>query len=531
MLRLLIADDEADKLDALRDNFDWEKYDIKLCGEARDGMEAYEQLVSNRPDICIMDIRMPIISGLEAMRRAKAQGCVTKFIVLSGYDEFGYAREALALSSVEYLLKPCKAEEIMGAVIKSIGMINAENRQRSVQTSYENLVRQNLKQQLLRSLMLGSENDSAAVAEQISVCNLEALRGNFAVCIFEPEANAMSKSAPIEELVAMIKSSFAEAFSTESVILRERVAAVVGMDNICDRFAAFDRALQNIVDLVRENLRCGCTVGVSDIVGDSLHLHEAFLEAEGTVKASQFLSRNPITFFAEMDSSVKFKYPDRIERRICSAIGSGEREIEEIVGEFFSSCEMKTTNVKNYIQETAITLIYNICKTCSEHGSADLGDLRSQATKELLACDCLCSVKAVTAKFILSISEALYSSKGMSSLAKKALYYINYHYGEHISLKSVSDEIHVTPTYMSSLFKQQTGLNFVDYLNQYRIEKSKECLRQGDRKIYEIAHSVGFQDEKYFSLMFKRYTGFSPAQYRESFLWTEEAVPLQAQAK
>jgi two-component system response regulator YesN len=522
MYRLLTADDELDKLEALRNNYDWEKYDIELCGEARNGMDTYEQIVKKKPDICIIDIKMPVISGLEAMRRAKKEGIRTKYIVLSGYDEFEYAKEALSLSTVEYLLKPCRPDDIIQAVLKSISIIEEEGRQNKILTDYQRLLEgnaENSKQQFLASLICGEKFDE--MEEKIDYYNLGVLRGDTAVCIIAvyddggEQAKAMDNLLTI--LIEVVKQQISEIFACEIFVYNAQIVVLASMDKIAEKFDKFYNMLETAIKDIVLKYGLFCTAGVSDLKSGVLKLHEAYIEAQKTVNASMFLFNPHITFFAEMDDTARLKYPDKYEENILSDINCDERELSRAVDMFILNCRFKSTDAKKQIQEIVINLIYDVYKSCAERDAKTdgLSGKKSGAVKAVLECDNIESIKQILFEFLKSISKSLSETKCISPLIKKAVAYLHENYAKRITLEQVAEEIHVTPSYLSMLFKHQTGLNLIDYLNRYRIEKSKDLIRKGDLKIYEIAYKVGFRDEKYFHMMFKRYTGLTSTQLRD----------------
>jgi two-component system response regulator YesN len=525
MYKLMIADDEIDKLEALRDNYNWANHDVTICCEATDGMEAYELLVKERPDICIIDVKMPIISGIEAMKRAKKEGVTTKFIILSGFDDFSYAQEALSLSTVEYLLKPCKVADIMQAVLKCVNLVDEERRQANLLKKYHLLSEgnlQNLKQQFLINLITGKIKSDIDCNEEIKQFDLGMLAGNYAICImdFDKDNSLQNKNNDLffASIIDHAKDKLSQVNENETFVYNNLIVSIVSMKNITESFDAFSEALESFVDLVKLQFDLNCAIGVSDLKISIIAFREAFLEAELTANAAVFSFGQNVTFFAEMNNS-NFKYPIKFEKKIINSMGTDENQIMQSVDEFFSSYKLKSIYSKRNIQNMAVTLIYDILKVMVER-QLDLDNISEKANRtaqEILSCSNVDSIKDLVIKFMISITQQS-TKKNMSTAAKRAVSFISENYSKKICLESVADEIHVSPSYLSMLFKQQTGLNLIEYLNRFRIEKSKDYLNDLNLKIYEVAYKVGFQDEKYYYLLFKRYTGLTATQYRESII-------------
>lgn len=253
MYTLFIADDEQEQVEGIKKIIDWKSHNISICGEANTGTAAFEDIKSLKPDIVLLDIRMPHMNGLEMLEKLKPLNYHTKFIILSGYDDFTYAQKALRYKAVDYLLKPSRPSDILEAALKAIDAIETER----------------------RSYFISDKK-----ADQESVC-------------------------PVD--------------------------------------------------------------------------------------------------------------------------------------------------IKN-----------------------------------------------------------------VSPVIRKAIEFINLNYSKDITLQTVADEVYITSGYLSLIFKQETGVNFIDYLNKYRIQMAKELLRNVKFKNYEVASQVGYKDEKYFSQMFKKFTSKTPSEYRSS---------------
>lgn len=520
MYRLLTADDEPDKLEALRNNCDWARYNVQLCGEAGDGMDAYDQIVKKRPDICIIDIKMPGISGLEAMRRAKSAGINTKYIVLSGYDEFDYAKEALSLSTVEYLLKPCRPDDILQAVLKSIALIEEERRQSRLLSDYRDLLEvreENRRQQLLAALLSGKQVGS--LGKKLKAHRLDWLSGPAAVLLFAAplDGTGTPRDSLLQDAAALVRKELSAACRAEVLIFSSQIVAVAGPGHPSDDLEALHRAAGRALGRIAGELGTGCAAGVSDLKKNGSLLREAYAEAREAAETSLFLSGGGIALFAELDRSAPAKYPDRTEREILSRLDGEPERLPEAVGRFLADCAPRSPDAKRRVQEAAITLICNVYKAGAERGirTDDFSKRKSEAASRILECGSIGRVDAVLTDFLTYLARSLPSSSAASASAKKVLSYINRNYFRHITLETVAEEVHVTPSYLSMLFKQQTGLHLIEYLNRCRIEKSKELIRAGDLKIYEIAYRVGYQDEKYFHMMFKRYTGMTTTQFRD----------------
>lgn len=518
MFQLLTADDEPDKLEALRSQCDWPSYQVEICGEAQTGIEAYEQIVAKKPDICIMDIKMPLLSGLDVIRRAQTMGVRTKYVILSGYDEFDYAKEAISLSVVDYLLKPCRPEDIARSVQKCIRLLEDEKKQSKLQEDYDHLLQDSAgsnRERLLSALMLGVPVESLGLREEM--CRLQALGSTVAVCVFDPTQAAdesRGRNDPAK-LRRQVEAAFA-AWPSAVLAVEDKIAAVTGMDRVADDFGAFYGALKDAVDRCCNLCGVSCAVGVSDCRQDVSLLNGAYLEARQAAETSKFLFERSILFFAELNRESSLSVPENPEIYFLRNLEDSEKTAE-LIDRFLKACTACSADVQEKTKESAVTLVCSLYKLCRERGFSfnGLSKRKSADIRQILESDSLEKIRSVLTDFIQAIGKNMASSNSVSSLVRRTIAYIQSDYRRHITLESAAEVIHVTPSYLSMLFRQQTGSTFVEYVNRFRVRKACDLLRAGSLKSYEVAFDVGFQDEKYFHNIFKRYTGMTTKQFRD----------------
>jgi two-component system response regulator YesN len=516
MYRLLTADDEPDKLEALRNLYDWAGCRVEICGEAGDGVDAYEQIVAKKPDICIMDIRMPLLSGLEVIERARKAGSVTKYIILSGYDEFDYAKEAIGLSVVDYLLKPCRCENIVQSVQKCIRLIEQEKKQRKLQEDYRHLLKNSLgneRERLLCDLILGNpvENLESRKRE----CCLSALGNTVAVCVFDASGGNSAQDR-LPELRGETETALTAVRSAVVLNFRDQVVAVVGMDGITDGFEAFRGGLKNAADRCYRLCGISCAAGVSECKQGFEFLHSAYLEAKQAVETLKFLFGRNILFFAELNGPGAPPLPENPEQPFLRNLADAAAT-EKLADRFLAACNTCSMDVKERTKESVVTLICNLYQSCREEGLSfrDMAEQKRDAVQQVMASGSIGKIRSALVGFLSDIAKNMEESNSTSALVRRTVAYIQQNYQNRITLESAAEEIHVTPSYLCMLFKQQTGLNFIEYVNRFRVRQAERLLQGSSLKSYEIAFEVGFQDEKYFHNLFKRYTGVTTRQFRD----------------
>lgn len=526
MFTFLTADDEPDKLEALRDMFDWKHFNMELIGEAQNGPDAYDLVMKMHPDACIIDIRMPGLSGLDVIKKAVENGSHTKFIVLTGYDDFNYARRALHLQIVEYLLKPCRCEEIMQAMLKAVNQTEEENTRKKMLDDYRQLSNNNakaLKEHFLVHLAAGNVPMSESIEKSVSAYHLETLFACYAVCVISL-ADGAGGSEPLfpQDLLQMIESLFAAVGESEVFVYKEQIVVAVSLGNITEQFHQFQNALFAALKEISGRFGLQSVIGVSDLKEGPKQLHEAYVEAMKASNLAAFDGMQGIRYFAELNPVTEVVYSSQKEKDVINAVIENGDNVQTAIDHFFDNYSLTSPESRKIIQQMASTLACSIFKVCLEHNLIFnlFSKLLSDTIEEIAKSKTLQAIKTAVQRFALEASRSFNGSKQFSAVAATAIEYIHKHYTSKISLEQAAEMLHISPTYLSMLFKQQTGVNFIDYLNRYRIQRSKEFLKDIDRKVYEVANMVGIQDEKYFHALFKRYTGLTATQYRDSLFYS-----------
>lgn len=368
MIKLLIADDEKEASNVIRHMIPWAQYDIALCTEASNGKEAIEIIHREHPDIALLDIRMPLIDGLGIIRHIHEQKLKIQTIILSGYDEFVYAQTAIKYGVSDYLLKPCRMEDLLNSILKCKDSV-LKNRQLSQPD-------QAVRTPVFSDLKV--HPDSTDTLESSTLVFLDAQKKKLL------EAVRTGETGTTKQLLQKLFLTFTEKSFTESGIINYLLALILDIARLCTE----------------------CSIPLSP----------------------------------EMYLLMDFK---------------------QLAG--FSSLK------------------------------------------------CL---EISLSKTILNISDKISEKSGKSIPVYAAIRYIKEHYSENLDLNLLSEQVHVTPAYLSLLFKMQTGINFLEFLTNYRIEKACELLKNTTLKTYEIAYRTGFKDEKYFSTVFKKQMGMPPSKYR-----------------
>jgi two-component system, response regulator YesN len=536
MIKVIIADDEENVCQLIRGLIDWKSLDMEIVGVAHNGVEALDMVKALPPDLMITDIRMPGYDGLEMIRRAKNIKQDLDFIIISGYRHFEYAQNAIKYGVSDYLLKPIKKDDFLVALNK----MRDRYMQRNEQLSKEERLKIRLKsdvdrlranlftERLLKKGMTTSDLTLETINENY---HFSFQPGLFQVCAvkidcgYEDQYNNTIKI--LEDKVIQILNSLLkeqcfdmEIYSDDSITYCILNYSAVDKKNIRKQMkSVFDELMVQKVAFEQHEF----TIGAGTVVEDVNELKETFRAARyaigqrlllGTGKfienvTMQAQSQRESVLLAELNRTMGSALEVLDRDAVLKCISGLKEQIsaENLSGmEIFSLarhvCEMYLTHLRNnQIQIQYGEEFYEkFCIHANRCSSIDqLFEYLSFMVGESLG---------------VIIEDKKQADTKPIRLAKQ---YIQQNYMRPISLDDVSSLVGFNATYFSTLFKKESGSNFVDYLSEIRMNKAKELLRETNLSIAVICEQVGYNDLKNFTKSFKKNIGLKPNEYRKLY--------------
>ncbi|MDD7795805.1 response regulator [Clostridium sp. 'White wine YQ'] len=526
MYKLFLADDEIDLIDGIKSLISWEDYDIEVVGEADNGLDALDSIISLKPDIIIMDIKMPKMTGLEVLEELTKIKIKSKCIILSGYDDFSFAKKAIELSASNYLLKPCKPSEILDVVLNVKKTLDFER-------SKEALLNENiltLKEKLFTELILGNHNySSESLLSKLNLYNIQNDFNYILVPVISLDYSSMIydiyNEIDINSIKISIKnliySSLSSLFTIESLDYKEYIVLILFISDNCYSYEKIKQSLLSLKDSIKANLGFTISIGIGDPVTDLKEIDKCYKESYLAINSKFYLGDDILISIHDVkDSESKQSfYPVEEELAIINALRTGDNLIiDKYIESFYYSLSKGGFPLKNYLQGSTLSLLGSIYKFCIENDiNIDFASTKDFSPfHRILKCQTINEIKDQVKLIIDKIFNEFNKNHKNNSLVSAAMNYIINNYNKDISLETTAKVIYITPTYLSQLFKLETGVNFLEFLHSYRIEKSKELLKNRTLKNYQVAKLVGYSNEKHFSKTFKKYTGLTPKQFRES---------------
>ncbi|HPX13529.1 MAG TPA: response regulator [Treponemataceae bacterium] len=522
MYSVFLVDDEVVVREGIRNSIPWDETEYTLVGEAPDGEMALAILKDIKPDILITDIRMPFLDGLALARIVKKTQPWIKIIILSGHDEFSYAQEAISIGVEEYLLKPVSSGSMLECLHKVAGRLDEEKKQRN---DAENLKRRVMssndimKEKWLCDLVSGAASTSSAM-EQAREFDVDIVSQVYAVAIAELCCEK-TNSTELERAKSIIESlaSASEGILCFSSGVDTITFIIKGKDGDTVEESAYSLA-QGIKYETERNTNSLISVGIGSSVNRIGLLPQSWSNAKSALKYLSATGRNMIAGVNDIhpvtDSTHTDFGADPVAVRLRHAT---EQDIDCIVEQYSG-----ILNESGARQGTiAYYLLYDIIvaarKLALEFGGShrDLFPEDLQPGDVSALADSPESFRAEVRR-ILERIVALRTARegsGHDSVIQRAKRYIQEHFADpDISLNTVAAEVNYSPNHFSTVFSQESGETFIEYLTWTRITRAKQLLASTSLRSSEVAYEVGYNDPHYFSFLFKKNTGKSPREFR-----------------
>lgn len=535
-MKVFLVEDEYIAREGIKNNIDWEKNGYDFCGEASDGELAFPMISEKRPDIVITDIRMPFMDGIELSRMIKEEYPEIKIIILSGHEEFEYAKAAIQIGVEEYLLKPINGDELLQVVNRVAQKIKEENESR--ETLQEGEGDENFeyaKRQLLSSLIDDNASLSDAMEQGKKIhLNLMAQCYNIMMLKLQRKNKEQGFSQRILELYKTMEDTLKEQDGQSIMFDRAPEGKVIlfmgsGEEEIRRNMDVFAGQFREILPEYEDVTYFG-SVGVPVMrlreLGESYEAASHGFSYRFLTEPNQIVDNH--TVFDQTRNEKKFScsigsvdIQNLDKQKIESFLKGGEMdEIHFFVEEYMKNTGDAGKNSMIFRQYIVMDMFFAASHFLTQitDGREQLGEpFESPEQMQKIVSDLEATVVYIKELFtkVMQVRDAQ-TTEHNSDVVENAKKYIseNYH-DEELTLNTVAHEVNVSPNHLSAMFSQKTGQTFVKYLTDVRMHRAKELLKCTSKRSNEICEEVGYRDPHYFSHLFKKNVGCSPIQYRE----------------
>lgn len=526
MYKIALIDDEAVVREGMGELIPWEKIGLDLIGTAEDGEQGLLLIQEKQPDVVLLDINMPKLNGLDLANLVKKSYPDMKIILISGYDEFDYARQALRMGVEDYILKPVTKSEMITLLEKVVGKLEKEREQTKKEVDVLNKIEQSIplmQQKLLEELMF-TEMEENMIIKKCIKANIPYNKKYYGVFLIDADEHLKSNKGNQKELThfaiqnivseILINKNWGIVFEVD-----ELNAVLYFVDDDKDTRQNYHSVLNYIKQAITELLGITVTIGVGTLVSETSKVYLSYDEAYHALLSRFFQGTNRI-----IDNIKPYQYNKvdfvkwmEWESRVIHSINQ-EDEFEKVMSSICIEIRKSKMNIED---------IGEIC-----------GNIASVILKKFIEID-----PTITEIFLegIDIAEEIQKFKTLSdiqswlnTLYERCYEYINSQSSPNkihikniiafieenynlpdLSMKMVCECAHISPSHFSNIFKKEIGMTFVQYVTEYRMEKACQLLKYTPLKTYEIAEAIGYADSHYFSTTFKKQFQTSPSEYRK----------------
>ena len=535
-IKVFLVEDEMVIRRGIKNSIDWEKEGYIFCGEASDGELAYPMIIKEKPDILITDIRMPFMDGLELCKLVKKELPNIKILILSGYDEFDYAKEAIRLGVTEYLLKPISSGKLLEALNGVSESIRREKEDKDLVRKYMEEMRENTeheKQKFFEQMIAGnlSMADALETGKKYEM-NLSAGMYNLLLFRFTlGKENRKSGNLLGEAEYAIEKLTERLEYVFEFQRGVEGWAFLLMADNEEQMSERVKELSKDLEEIMKNYSTIAYFGGIGQPVARLRELEESFREAERALAARFTMELNRIISVEDIRMAQNVDTLDDIEITSFGEIektrtmlekflnNGAEDEIDEFVDVYIN--ELPEENLKSVLMRQYIIMdAYIVMMSFCEKIEGIEGEMQAQSEElknSMKTSQTLEEIKnyiRMLLKKIIGVRDTI-SGRRYSDIIEIAKDQIRKTYmSDEISLNTIAAEVGMSPSYFSSIFSKEMGKTFVEYLTEIRMDRAKELLMCSSMKTSEIGYEVGYKDPHYFSYIFKKTQNCTPKEFR-----------------
>lgn len=512
MYSILVVDDEAMIREGIKCLFDYEALGFSICAEASDGTEALRKIQELWPDVVLMDIRMPGLSGLEVVKQARQGGYQGKVVIVSSYSDFKYAQEAIRQGVQYYITKPIDEEELENILWELKDIFDREAAAKSASAHY----RRKARSSILRDLLLGEADLSHAYS-----ADMRLLAGIYQVVIYDRYGQS-SPDAPVD-FPSLLRLPNEDSSAYDHILLQDNDVLLLKGETAAQRFEDLLQRFQ----------------------------HERNPQTKAQLDSFFVTYGRPVHSLAEVPQSYHEAYQLKNRRFFCDQeqhtlgymdLPSFQNTAPVLSRELLNEYSAKLLNYvqtfnRNMMAETLKELhdlLYNSSDSI-ESIKLFLTDLHLQikekmnrlypkntipfySNSELIRTIDQSGFLYEIIRFLAQRFEVIMSANGTSSrdsILDDILHYIDHNYASNITLENIAPLFGYNHSYLGKIFTKRMGQSFNSYVDHVRIDRAKELLVNDDAKVFSIAEQVGYKNVDYFHIKFKKYVGQSPAEYRK----------------
>jgi two-component system response regulator YesN len=528
---LCIIDDIQSVVDGIASRIPWGKHDIQVVGTALDGAEGLRVIHEQQPDIVLTDIRMPHMNGIEMLTKLKEEACSCKVIFITGYTDFEYTQQAVRQGAFDYVTKPHSIAQILDTVLKARELVLKERQERQSIASIKQKVKESLPvlRQEFFNLLLHHPSNLESVQRRWEFLQIDLAQTDLSIMAIEiDQLSARDQSLPIED-VELIR------FSLQNIMEEtiNRFSAGITFRETMSRFVAIYQSAETVDESRVAELCCDniaaytkftVSIGHGRKASDVSELARAYQEAIYALSYRIFAGGNVVLMYEDVAPRERMlpRFSTDKQQELTMYLRTGNAEeslqlLEDIFSEWGACIPLpEPMYLISLHYELASFMIGIFLEKMPYQDLQELEHkLRVREGTPLAQLKELQSVLRDICKLGCNRIETRQRSESQQ-LIHEAVQFVRAHLDMELTLNECAKQVHLSGNYFANLFKKVTGLTFIQFVTQERIEASKKMLLEG-KQVQDIAIDVGYDDRRYFSDVFKKHTGLTPSEFKQRY--------------
>ncbi|OME79087.1 hypothetical protein BK120_22580 [Paenibacillus sp. FSL A5-0031] len=509
-MKLLIVDDEVIIRTGLSTVIKWAELGYELLQPAASAEEALARLELEQPEIVLTDIQMTGRSGLELAGDVRRLLPDSEVIILTGYDQFSYAQQAIREGAGDYLLKTSRPDEIIRAV---------NGAKMRILQKWEALKKDQLRDRLLERLIADTEIDNHSAEKAAKLLPKLRLNESYFYQTVIVSAEGWGNEAGHGYLLLFaVHNMISELIDGEALLRKDSLVILLRHESM----RVDQSQLARLMERVTRKLKCKLFGATGTVVSDWHKLQDSYTEASYAFLFKGIIGQEGLLAYEDIKGR-------RGGRTVCSQEEEGQltalfqngsdtqlyQWVQELIELQLKDGDTTPDSLQKFLQSVQISAHRWVERVIASFGES------AALSKE---------------KFVNSISPSPITDNGVGLLyeqlhqlmmlyretigqegipyIKRSIAYIHDHLDKELTLQQVAKHVHLNPNHFSEVFKRETGHTYIEFVTRMRVERAKRLLDESPIKVSEVASRVGYTDMKYFSQLFKRFTGFTPSEYR-----------------
>lgn len=522
MYKILIVDDEIEVRQGIVNKINFDEQGFELVGEAENGLEALEIIEEKNPDIAFVDIKMPYMDGLEFAREMYHKYPAIKVVIISGFDEFEFAQQAIRFHVIDYVLKPVSSSDIVKLLQKIKIKLDEEKYKKQDLIQLEKHYLESLpiiRERFLNALVL-EKHSIQNLDEKLKRFHIELGEKDFIVAVINPDTSHRIEAEDFDIYAYGVYETCKDLLKDKKVTHFHNHAGDTILIIPDAKELDWMHMLEEIRAVIEKAHLQTVTIGIGEIVKRRNDIHVSYQGAMMALNYKMLEGQNKILWIRDLEpnrlESIVF---DEIEESLNQVIRQCHEEgLKQLIADVFDTLSSKQVRIPEIRLFMVEWMLYYLRFTREYELSIEWFENHVNWYPIITSYTDLTSLQTLIGDIGLKVIEGIQKTRKntVKLMVESTVEYLKNNYHEDITLENMAERLYISPEYLSRQFKKEMDQTFIYYLTSLRLEAAKRLIEDTNYKNFQVADAVGYNEPNYFSYVFKKHFGISPSKYRKS---------------